>query len=55
MHLKICLPYVLLATHIKPFLASEHGGRGPTLFLVCCRKKKERSGSGASDVWVAEG
>ena len=33
MHLKFCLPYVLLATYKKP---SKHRGRDPTWLLVCC-------------------
>ena len=49
MHLKICLPYVYLATHIKLFLAFEHGGYGTTLFSVRCMEKKEESSSDASD------
>ena len=49
MHLKMFVPYVLLATHIKPLLGSKNGGLGPALFSVRFREKKEGSGSGASD------
>ena len=41
MHLKFCLPYVLLTTRKKPFLTSEHRGRDPAWFLVPCREKTQ--------------
>ena len=48
MHLKFCLPYILLATHKKTFLMSEHRRRDPAWFLVSCRENAG-SGSGVGD------
>ena len=41
MHLKFCLPYVLLATLKKPFLTSKHKGRDPAWFSVLYREKTQ--------------
>ena len=41
MHLKFCLPYVLLATLKKPFLTSEHRGRDLAGFSAPCREKTQ--------------
>ena len=54
MHLKFFLPYVLLAIYKKPFLTSDNEGVTSRGFRPV-QGENAGSGSGAGDVWVAEG